>query len=185
MGRIIKHSIMAGFMVGIGVVINSLSTDKCIGAFLFSLALLTVVACQLKLYTGQIGFISIVPIKDLIVMFFGNILGVILPVFIIASQRPEFKVTITEIAQTKFSNSITSLFLYGVLCGVLMFVAVYSKNQLITVMCIMTFILSGYDHCIADFPFLIANFNSDNLIKFISIIMGNSLGSILTYKLVK
>lgn len=29
--------------------------------------------------------------------------------------------------------------------------AVYCKKMLITVFCIMVFILSGYEHCIADF----------------------------------
>lgn len=180
----IKQSIMAGIMVGIGVVINSLSINSYIGAFLFSLALLTVIECQLKLYTGKIGFISTVPIKDLIMMFIGNIIGVLFPVFMIASQRLEFEFVLNNISQSKFSSSYMSLFLYGTLCGVLMFIAVYSKNQLITVMCIMTFILSGYEHCIADFPFLIINFNLDNLIKFMFIIAGNSFGSIVTCKLI-
>ncbi len=70
------------------------------------------------------------------------------------------------------------------MCGVLMFVAVYCKKPVITVFCIMTFILSGYEHCIADFPYLFLNFNIDHLLKFLCIILGNSIGSISVNKLV-
>lgn len=61
-----------------------------------------------------------------------------------------------------------------------MFIVVYSKNVVITIFCIMIFILSGYKHCIADFPYVLINFN----IKFLCIILGNSLGAILIRKLI-
>ena len=47
----------------------------------------------------------------------------------------------------------------------------------------MIFILSGYEHCIADFPFLLVNLSIENIAKFLMIILGNSLGAIFTYNL--
>jgi lactoylglutathione lyase len=69
----------------------------------------------------------------------------------------------------------------GFFCGVLMFVAVSCKNLLITVFCIMTFILSGFEHCIADFPyFVVGTMSAEKFVKFMLIIAGNSAGSIVT-----
>ena len=47
----------------------------------------------------------------------------------------------------------------------------------------MIFILIGAEHCIADFPYLLFNFSIINIIKFISIIIGNSIGAILIERL--
>ena len=48
----------------------------------------------------------------------------------------------------------------------------------------MTFILSGYEHCIASFPFLLSSFTAMNVSKFLMIIIGNSLGSVVTHMLI-
>ena len=48
----------------------------------------------------------------------------------------------------------------------------------------MTFILSGYEHCIASFPFLLSSFTAMNISKFLMIIIGNSLGSVVTHMLI-
>lgn len=66
-----------------------------------------------------------------------------------------------------------------------MLIAVYAKDTVIVVFCIMIFILSGYEHCVADFPFLLLNLSVENLIKFLLIVLGNSVGSILTYLLIE
>ena len=66
-----------------------------------------------------------------------------------------------------------------------MLIAVSCKRTIITIFCIMTFILSGYEHCIADFPFLLLNISIENIIKFFMIVFGNSIGSIIAYNLLK
>ena len=47
----------------------------------------------------------------------------------------------------------------------------------------MIFILIGAEHCIADFPYFLFNFSPISLLKFISIVIGNSLGAILIERL--
>ena len=89
------------------------------------------------------------------------------------------------VSDSKFSAGYLSMFIFGCFCGVLMFVAVYCKNTVITVFCIMVFILSGYEHCIADFPYLAINFSAANAGKFLCVIAGNSIGSIVTHYLMK
>ena len=149
MKTIIRHSILSGFLVGLGVIINTIADNRYIGAMLFSLALL------------------------------------VIPMLMIATQRPEVMETMRGAADKKFSNTFLALFFYGCLCGALMFLAVYCKKMLITVFCIMVFILSGYEHCIADFPYLLLNFSMVNVLKYIMIIAGNSIGSVVIHFLIK
>lgn len=184
MGIIIKQSILSGILVGLGVVLQIQVQNTYIGAMLFSIALLVIIECNLKLYTGKIGFFRVKETKNLLIILCGNLIGVIIPIGC-AILRDGFYERILEISNIKFSNGYIELFLYGAMCGILMFVAVYCKKPLITVFCIMTFILSGYEHCIADFPYLVFNFNIENLLKFLCIVLGNSIGSISINKLIK
>lgn len=181
----IKQSVLSGALVGIGVIVNTVSENRYVGAMLFSLALLTIIQCGLKLYTGRIGFAGEIPARDLGVMLFGNLAGILVPVLAIASQRPEVMEKLLEVSGVKFSNSFLSMFIFGCFCGVLMYVAVHCKNTVITVFCIMVFILSGYEHCIADFPYLVINLSLVNAGKFLCVVAGNSVGSIVTRYLIK
>ena len=56
--------------------------------------------------------------------------------------------------------------------------AVKIKSIPVTFLAIAIFILIGAEHCIADFPYLLVNFNLINLIKWAVIIIGNSIGAI-------
>lgn len=185
MKTIIRHSILSGFLVGLGVMINTIADNRYVGAMLFSLALLVIIECGLQLYTGKIGFVKTVPAENLAVMLVGNLFGSAIPMLMVATQRPEVLEAMISAADKKFANTVAALFFYGCLCGALMFIAVYCKKMLITVFCIMVFILSGYEHCIADFPYLLLNFSMGNVVKYIVIIIGNSVGSIAVHFLMK
>ena len=185
LNTIIRQSILSGMLVGIGVVINTVSENRYAGAMLFSLALLTIIHCGLKLYTGKIGFVRTVPVRDLGVMLLGNLAGVLVPVLAIASQRGEVMEKLFHVSENKFSAGFLSMFIFGCFCGVLMFIAVYCKNTVITIFCIMVFILSGFEHCIADFPYLVINFSLVNAGKFVCVVAGNSVGSIVTHYLIR
>lgn len=150
---------------------------------LFSFALLTIIQNKLPLYTGRIGFLRESKIKDLLQILVFNLIGVPLPVLMAVSCREGLYDKVVSVSQTKFSYSFWQLFLLGVLCGVLMLVAVYTKREVITVFCIMIFILSGFEHCIADFPFLVLNPGAVNFFKFICIVLGNSVGAVAAYEL--
>ncbi len=183
-GRITR-SVASGFLVGIGVIINTLAPNPIVGSMLFSVALLAIIKNELLLYTGKIGFIKEVPLKDLAIMYVGNLIGILIPVLMVITQKQAAYDAMLQSSVNKFSGGFLPLLFYGMLCGVLMFLAVLSKDTVITVFCIMTFILSGYEHCIADFPYLVINFSWVNLLKFLCITLGNSLGSIGFYFLVQ
>ncbi len=180
----LKQSTLSGILIGIGVIINLLSENRYIGAMLFSFALLTIIQNALPLYTGKIGFIRELKITDLLQILLFNLIGSAIPVLMVLLCNEEFYGMIKTAAQAKFSHSFLDLFLLGSLCGVLMLIAVYTKKPIITVFCIMIFILSGYEHCIADFPFLILNPGAGNLIRFLCVVLGNSIGAIAAYELI-
>ena len=180
MGKLIKQSTLSGILIGIGVIMNNMSYNKYFGAILFSFALLTILKCNLKLYTGKIGYYKPSKTILLLVILLFNFIGSLLPTACMFISNNEFQQMFISISKMKFSYGFAELFLYGILCGVLMFVAVHTRENIITIFCIMIFILSGYEHCIADFPYLALNFSFINFCKFIVIIFGNSIGSIMT-----
>ena len=148
--------------MGIGVAVNVNCGDRFVGAFLFSIALLSVIEYGLPLYTGRIGFGFKM---DLIPALLFNCMGVCACLLVCTPAD-------------KFDGSYWSMFVEGVFCGVLMYLAVKTKKPLCTVMCIMVFILSGYEHCIADFPSLVMYFSWESLGKWGLVVLGNSVGSL-------
>ena len=77
------------------------------------------------------------------------------------------------------------IFIDGFFCGTLIHFAVKCKKQLMTSMAVIIFILIGAEHCIADVPYLMMNLTLTNLLKFLLVVMGNSLGAILIENVLK
>lgn len=178
-----SRSYLAGIMVGIGVIVNMSVDNRAIGAMLFSLALLTIIHNDLYLFTGKIGSIKKIESTDLCEMLVCNLIGSMLVYVVMITADTSIHSAIVQIAIEKFGKDWWELLLLGTMCGILMQIAVSSENTIITVFCIMTFILSGYEHCIADWPYLLSVFSYENALKFLAIVIGNSFGAILTYRL--
>ena len=182
----IKKSILAGILIGLGVIINLQSEIPAIGALLFSFGLLTIINMQLNLYTGKIGFLkNINDCKKLAIILIFNCIGIAATVGLYALGNPSFIGIISAAAASKFSKSILTLFINACFCGALIHFAVKNKVNLLTAFAVMIFILIGAEHCIADFPYFLFNLSWINLLKFIAIIIGNSLGSIVVERLSK
>lgn len=183
-------SVLSGIMIGIGVIANSVISNKYVGAMLFSLALLTIIKCNFQLYTGRIGYAIYKrhSFHDYFVMFVGNYFGTGIVAIWYFLQDQKTKEAMQVIAFTKFSKSYMLMFISGILCGVLMMIAVYCKETIITVFCIMTFILCGFEHCIADVPYFLISAvipYEELLIKLGLVILGNSIGAILINLLIR
>ena len=76
---ILINAIFGGMMIAIASYIY-LQVGGIVGAFLFSIGLLTILNMNFKLYTGAIGFIHMtaVDIKNIITILFGNLIGALL-----------------------------------------------------------------------------------------------------------
>jgi formate/nitrite transporter FocA (FNT family) len=180
-----NKAIIAGFLIGLGVIINTLSENPVIGATLFSLGLLTIIEMKLPLYTGQIGFIKEKNKKDLLNILIFNLIGILFCLFLYFAKDIKFLELLIEKSTLKFSHDYIHFLLGGFFCGTLIHFAVKCKKQIITIFAVVVFILTGAEHCIADFPYLIVNFNLLNLLKFLLVIIGNSLGAIFIEKMTK
>ena len=139
---------------------------------------------QLYLYTGKIGYFSeLHEIHFLLTVLIFNCIGIAATIGLYALGNQNFIGIISAAAATKFSKSILTLFINGIFCGALIHFAVKNKITILTVFAIMIFILIGAEHCVADFPYLLFNLSFINVLKFICIVLGNSIGSIIIERL--
>lgn len=149
-------SIMAGVMIGLGGIIN-LTVGGVLGAFLFSLGLISILMFQFKLFTGQVGYLTfgMVNPKELCVIWLGNLIGTAITarVFLLTYEGREVVDQALNIMFTRLSNYWYENIILGIFCGMLMWIAVWAFNEkmpVITFACVAAFILSGMNHCIAD-----------------------------------
>ena len=167
----------AGVLIGIGNIINLSVGNKYVGALLFSFALMTIMQCDLPLYTGRIGYYDEYKITEFWEILCWNCCGVLLStvmgVIAIPSLWDKF------ISPERFADLPYVYLFRGILCGICMYVAVSSNKSLIVIMAIMIFILAGFRHCIAEFPFVILNASRESFVAFVLIVAGNSIGSIM------
>lgn len=176
----IESAFLAGVLIGIGDIALIKCDNRYVGAFLFAVALLSIIKLKLPLYTGRIGRV----IKDktylecLVYLLF-NISGVSLSAWWILVNNYNDACAISVL---KFSKTIPELIIAGILCNVMIHIAVTVKNDLLTVLCVMTFILCGFEHCIADVPFIMCSGKSaiEMLLILFAVVLGNTIGGIFT-----
>lgn len=183
-------AVLAGIMIGFGCVIYLMCTDRIVGAFLFSFGLLTIICRDLMLYTSKIGYIRHIGIPKILITIVGNFVGTYL--LGMAVQLTRLQPNIEKVVAPKLADDGLSLFLLAIACGVMMYLAAdnfkRSKNWMFVMLPIAVFILSGFEHSIANMCyFTIANAWNLETFGLIGImILGNGVGSFImnlsTYK---
>jgi formate/nitrite transporter FocA (FNT family) len=175
-------SVLAGLFIGIGCNIYLSCDNKYIGASLFSIGLITIITFGFNLYTGKVGYIVTNGYKfivDVLIILFGNAVGCVLFGMLFPSNIA------AQMCFTKLSTDVFVILCKSIMCGMLMFVAVDSykmnKNFMLTFMCVPTFILSGYEHSIADIIYFTMGrvVTLDALLFIIVVIFGNAIGGLL------
>lgn len=182
------RSLLAGVMIGIGGIVYLSCDNRYVGAILFSVGLYAIIALKLNLFTGKVGYA--IHDKDLAVhlpLIWGwNCIGSIITGRAITLPRaaPSLIEKATALCDAKLNDNLLSVFVLSCLCGALMFVAVEgykrTSNPLIVIMAIAVFILSGFEHCVANMVyFTIANQWSWTALGYVGIMtLGNAAGSI-------
>lgn len=150
--------------------------------------------CTMKanLFTGKIGFLWLSDsfkneAKNLTVILLTNLFTTM----IIASfmrVNNDMRVAANAICINKISQAPLETFIRAIGCGVLMYTAVRiyntnSENKYIGILfCVPVFIISGFEHCIADWFYLfVSDVSASNSIMYtINVIVGNSIGSLMT-----
>ena len=175
-----KHlnSILAGMLIGIGNIALASCENKALGALLFSLALLSIINLNLPLYTGRIGkVITNKKQENLIAILILNAFGAMATCGLFELMDSANLKKMKAVCDAKYGKSYLTLFIAGILCNILIHIAVRSRGSIITILCIMCFILCGFEHSIADAGYLI--FGGD-VLKWLVIVAGNSVGGIVT-----
>lgn len=182
-------AVLAGGAIGIGGCVYLSLDNKVIGALMFTVGLYAICVHGLNLYTGKIGYLVNQPFSyclDLAIIWIGNLAGTFLAALAIQETRiASVSEKAAEMCEVKLNDSQMSLFLLGIFCGFLMFVAVdgyrSAKNPVILFMGVAVFILCGFEHCIADmFYFSVAKLWSGKaFLRILVITLGNSFGAVL------
>jgi len=187
--RHIVYGFLAGAMISIGCAVYLACANKYVGAVMFSVALLTICYKGYNLYTGRIGFIVNAHTKEdfsgLLLGLLGNTLAMMAFGAMLGFAIPSLNETAVAVVAVKLGQGFVSALIRAIFCGILMYIAVslYREKKTIVgiVFCIPVFILSGFEHSIADMGyFAVAGEWSIEGFGYIwTIILGNSIGAML------
>lgn len=198
--------IFAGMAISFGGLVNLVciaNGHKLLGNILFGVGLLIVCSFGLFLFTGKIGYVLNNKkdyLLDLLMMYIGNILGatgVGYAVRVCVLNNDVLMDTATSVATKKIISDTGStwygVLIMGILCGVLVYLAVDAfKNEklhpvirlFVLLFCVAAFVIAGFEHCIANmFYFAFANSYGVNfgmcILSLVLCTIGNSIGAIM------
>lgn len=184
LSRLIPLALAAGFFIGLGglyftlfMADSSLSfaVQRFAGALMFSLGLALVIICGAELFTGNslmIGALASrkIPVGGMLrnwiwVWIFNLVGAVILVTLVYLSDTPklgQMGATMMKIAAGKVSLGWGTLFFKGILCNVLVCLAVWmgfaahsvADKILAVLLPVSAFVALGFEHCVANMYFL-------------------------------
>ena len=182
--------VSAGILISIGGAVFLACENRYVGAVLFSVALLCICLKGYSLFTGKVGFLPEKHGKEefsvLLLGLLGNLLGTVAGGLLIRYAVPALGDAALALCRGKLAGQAMGQTLVRALfCGVLMYLAVSIfrdlKKEIGILFCIPAFILSGFEHSIADlFYFAASGLVSGQAFLFIwTVILGNALGGML------
>ncbi len=181
--------ILAGTMISIGgtVFLSLVGVNKIIGAILFSVALLCICMQGYSLYTGKIGFVlSNHSKEDMATLWFGllgNIIATVIFGIALGYAIPDIVTAAVPLCASKLQQDWLQTLIRAIFCGMLMYQAVsiyknHEKNIWGIFFCIPVFILSGFEHSIANMFYFAAarSISIDVAVYILIVLIGNSVG---------
>lgn len=181
-------SFAAGVFISIGGTVFLSCDDKVIGAVLFSVGLLSICCMGLFLFTGKIGYLAeertAAYAVTMLVTLAGNFAGTLVCGRLMAAAKPALAEKAAALCTGKLEMSPAAVVITAFFCGILMYtaVAVYKEKGTLlgVVFCVPVFILSGFEHSIADMFYLFtAGIFSARAFGFLGlVIVGNTLGGL-------
>ena len=206
-------SIMAGAYIALGALLYTLviadstlgaGPTRLLGGLVFSLGLVLVVVAGAELFTGNALMVlswldrkisGKLLIRNWIVVYFGNFIGALLiAVLVVLSGvlNPEVLATkMTEIAETKLGLTATEALFRGVLCNMLVCLAVWMSfaartvtgKMAVILLPIAAFVGIGFEHSVANMYVLpvsmIGGFTDWNLSGALLNLLYVTIGSII------
>jgi formate/nitrite transporter FocA (FNT family) len=179
--ELVNKSVAASLLIGLGNY-ALLKLGNPIGPVIFALGLLGVCYMGLNLFTGKCGFLfqDKIKITDLLIILIVNLVAGYILGLVFSKTDPE--VMTKAIEKVSSWNISLSFFLKSILCGIIMYIAVYMYKKgtpLGIIYGIPLFIFCGFQHCIANIITLGAarSFSASIFIC----ILGNFIGSLFVW----
>ena len=181
--QLVSKSTLAGLLISLGATAFLTADNKIVGALLFSIGLTAVILLEANLYTGKIGYVnSKAKLISAALILIQNLLVALVCGLIFYSTK-------NNICENLWLNKLTKSwyeFLFDSIgCGICIYLSVelYKKTSsiFVIVLGVLVFILSGFEHCIADIFYLSASMSFDlkSILYILIAIIGNSIGSLL------
>ena len=178
--RLIMLAILAGSFIAIGaltytiVVTDStlgLGPTRLLGGIGFSVGLILVIIGGAELFTGNALMVMAIMdhkitlrvlIRNWVIVYIGNFIGaLIIAIFVVLSgvlDNPPVSQTVSSIAQGKLSLSSSQALFRGILCNILVCLAVWmsfaarrvSGKVLVIIFPVAVFVCIGFEHSIAN-----------------------------------
>lgn len=182
---------MTGFALGLGGTVYLSCENKYLGAFLFGTGLFIILTFNFSLFTGKVGYMLVnkfTYLLELAVVWIGNLVGTVIMGVMILNTRVSTGIVqkAEDICKIKLSDNLISIFILAFFCGMLMFIAAEGYKRisnplgqiLVIFLPVVLFILSGYEHCIANmFYFTLSkNWSPKTVLYLLVMTLGNSFG---------
>lgn len=188
-------AIVAGIFIGIGGTAFLLAESKIVGSILFCIGLFAICTMNYNLFTGKVCYAldnNISYIIDLVIIWFGNLVGTITIASLesLTSLYPALNTKAIQICNSKFAAEPISWIILGILCNILIYLAVdgYKNNThelgkyLAIIFGVSVFVFCGFEHCVADMYYIsIANaWTYAHALELIPLVtIGNIIGGLL------
>ncbi len=187
--KTLLRSICAGASIALGGTVYLSCENKIAGAMLFSVGLITVLVFGFDLFTGKAcneTYIKSPPALALI--WIGNLIGAV-AFGLMVSVHPTLLEAASKLAAAKFDKPFYVIIVDGIVCEFCIALAVrgYAKAEsfgkfLIVVFGVMTFILCGAEHVVADMFYFACARTTEigaTLIFLLWTTIGNTAGGII------
>lgn len=186
-------SILAGMSISFGCVAFLASNNKIVGSLFFVVGLFMILNFSFSLFTGKVCYsLEHKPtyILRLVWIWLGNIVGALFMALLVRATRLEgLFASAQTVVDTKLNDNLLSLFGLGILCNIMIFLAVYGYKNFENILAKMValffgvsvFVLCGFEHCIADafyFSFC-SSFSWEMILRLVIITLGNAVGGLL------
>lgn len=185
----ILNGVSAGILILIGCAVFLACENTVVGAVLFSVALLCICYRGYALFTGKVGYLAEKcgkkEVSELLLALLGNALATCLLGMLLVWALPNLGERAKTICEAKLLQTPGQTLVRGVFCGILMYLAVSifrdKGTPLAILFCVPVFILSGFEHSIADMGyFAVSGIVSWKAFGFLwLVILGNSVGGLL------
>lgn len=188
---ILVDAMLAGIMIALGCLVK-ISVGGVAGAVLFGTGLLTILAFNFWLFTGKAGLVWNGTVKwwQLLLTWIGNFVGtgvVGCSVSLLSGKSQMLRQWVegaAKVVMTRESTDWGVNLLLGILCGILMFVAVTGwkgtgKIEFV-IMPVSLFLLTGLAHCVADMGYFWLSMAArdwwQGLVPLLVVSVGNFIG---------